>query len=1056
VEFRVLGPVEIWAAGRRYGPGSRKEACVLASLLLQLGQPVSADTIVDHVWGLDPPPKARNSVWTYIARLRRTFAVDGQARLISRSRLYVLETDPESVDLYRFRNLRVQARAASELGEKERAAQLLREADSLWHGQALAGLLGDWAAGNRVVLERERLEAVLERVELDLAAGNDSDVAAELAELILEHPFDERIVEQLMVALYRSGRPAEALDAYRHARGRLNGELGTEPRHSLRALHQQVLRNDPALARPRKARPRPSAGPNNLPRDTPSFTGREEELDLLIEAITAGETKTAVTVVAIDGMPGVGKSTLAVHLAHRLASRFPDGQIFLNLHAHDPFEEPVDPATALDWLLRIIRAARTTDVEADIGQPGTPKWLTAAWRQRVELLTAVWRQQVAGRRMLMVLDDVATIEQVRPLLPGTPGCVVLITSRRRLTGLAGARSISLEVMRPAEAAHLFARIAGPELSRDEAAIGEVARLCGNHPLAIQLAASRLRHRRAWSVMDLARRLSSTRNRLREIRGQELEVASSFDLSYRYLSRLEQSAFRQAGCYPGPDFSLQAAAAANNLPLADTDKVLDGLLSYHLLEEPTQGRFRCHDLVREYAHELAIRGEPESVRRATMQRLLDYYLQGADRADRILYPYRYRLDAEIESPPAETLELDDENDALEWMEAERQNILSAVQYAAVNGYQVHVTLLPHVMGQFLEMSGYWKEAVAAHESALTAWGNMKDRRGQAHAHADLCLPRMRAGYFENALEHGREALAIFRSLGDERGAGSALDRLGLVHWNAARYREALEHYEESLALHRATANRHGEAEVLGHNGVGYWHLGRYADSIAAFEQAMAVYREVNDKTGEAKILNNIGDVEQRLGLFDNALARYQQALPVARESGRRQGEGVVLNNIGNAYRSLGRYEDALASLRSALGIYQDIGDRRCEADTLNNIGKTYRRMNRNDESLIHHQRALVIARELTEEYETAHALRGIGDVYCQMGDHQAATKHYEQALTLNRQIGDPYGEARALDGLGNAALLSHDRRKADEFWRLALEIYERIGVPEAAVVRARLE
>lgn len=1045
MEFRILGPVEIWAAGQRYDPGSPKEACVLASLLLTPGRPVSAETIVDHVWGPDPPAKARNSVWSYVARLRRTIAVDGQIRLVSRSGLYVLEADPQSVDLHRFRQLRSSARAFSEGGESEQAARLLHEADALWRGEALAGIPGDWARRTRVSLENERLAAVMERVDSDLAAGNEADIAGELSELVHEHPFAERFAEQLMVALYRSGRQAEALDTYRQARRRLIGELGAEPGPNLRALHQQILRNDPALTRSQQPRPRHTSHLNNLPRDIPYFTGRREELDMLAEAVVVGEVKTAVTVVAIDGMAGVGKSTLAIHIAHRLAGRFHDGQVFLSLHAHDPYEEPVDPATALDRLLRMTKVASASAPADYRHQPGT-----------LELLAASWRQQVAQRRMLIVLDDAATIDQVRPLLPGAPGCLVLITSRRRLTGLAGARSISLDVMRPAEAAELFARIVGPERSRDEAAIGEVARLCGNMPLAIQLAASRLRHRRAWSVADLVGLLSSTRNRLREIRGQELEIASSFELSYRYLSRREQHAFRQVGCYPGRDFSLHAASAANGLPVADTDQILDGLLSYHLLEEPVHGRFRCHDLVREYARELAAREETESARRVTMHRLLDYYLHGADRADRILFPHRHRLDEEIDYVPEEMPALDDENDARTWMESERQNILSAIQYAASNGFPTHATLLPHMMAQFLEVGGYWGNAVAANVCALAVWRSTGNRRGQAHAHADLCHPRMRAGFFEDALEHGREALSIFRSLGDERGAADALDRLGLVHWNAARYRDALGNFEESLALQRTTGNRHGEAEVLGHSGVGYWHVGRYADAVAAFEQAMQVYREIKDKTGEGKMLNNIGDVEQRLGLFGKALDRYQQALPIARERGGRQAEAVLLNNIGNAYRGLGRYDDSLASLRSALGIYHDIGDRRGEADALNNVGATYRRMNRNDESLIHHQKALAVARELAEEYETAHAMRSIGDVYCQMGEHQLALDHYEQSVRLSRQIGDPYEEACSLDGMGHAVLVSQGAGKAEEIWRAALAIFEQIGVPEEEAVRSRLE
>ena len=405
-----------------------------------------------------------------------------------------------------------------------------------------------------------------------------------------------------MIALYRTGRQAEAMEAYRQARQRLRDELGAEPGPGLRALHQKILLADPGLAAtpaaPSAARARRGAGPNNLPRDIPYFTGRAKELSTLAEAIVAGQAGTAITVVAIDGMAGVGKSTLAVHLAHLLARQFPDGQIYLDLHAHDPYEEPIDPAAALDTLLHVAGTVGTAALAERHRQPS-----------RLDTRAARWRQQVAGRRMLIVLDDAGSRDQVGPLLPGTPGCLVLITSRRRLTGLAGAFSLSLPVMGAQDAAELFARVVGPERSHDADAIAEVVRLCGHVPLAIQLSASRLRHRPAWTAPDLAQLLGRTQHLLREIRGEELEVAASFELSYRYLPRPQQTIFRQIGCYPGPDFSLHAAAAASGLPIADTDRVLSGLLDYHMLEEPVHGRFRCHVLLREYATELSLLDEP---------------------------------------------------------------------------------------------------------------------------------------------------------------------------------------------------------------------------------------------------------------------------------------------------------------------------------------------------------------------------------------------------------------------------------------------------------------
>ncbi len=1044
MEFRILGPVEIWEAGLRHDLGSPKQACVLANLLLTPGRPVSAETLIDHVWGADPPAKVRGSLWSYIARLRRILAGHAEARLASRSGLYVLEAASESIDLHRFRSLRAQARALSVSGEREHAARLLREADLLWNGEALAGLPGDWARRTRTALEHERLAAAIDRVELDLALGKESELTGELSELISRHPFDERLVEIQMVALYRTGRQAEAMEAYRQARERLRDDLGAEPGPGLRGLHQKILLADPELAAPARGWAGRAAGPNNLPRDISYFTGRADELNTLAEAIVTGQAGTAITIVAIDGMAGVGKSTLAVHLAHLLAGQFPDGLIYVDLHAHDPYEEPIDPAAALDTLLPVAGTVGTDLLAEPRRKPST-----------LDMHAALWRKQVAGRRMLIVLDDAGSRDQVGPLLPGTPGCLVLITSRRRLTGLAGAISLSLNVMGAQDATELFARVVGPERSHDADAIAEVVRLCGHMPLAIQLAASRLRHRPAWTAANLAQLLGRTQHLLREIRGEELEVAASFELSYRYLPRSQQTAFRQVGCYPGPDFSLHAAAAASGLPVAETDRVLSGLLDYHMLEEPVHGRFRCHVLLREYAAELSLRDESLPIRRVTTHRLLDYYLHVAASADSVAFPHRRRLAVAATYVPAEPPRFAGRQDALAWIATERQNILGAVQYAAANGFSAHVTLLPHVIAAFLEVGGHWADAATAHDYALEAWRRLGDRRGEAQAHADLCLPRLRAGHVDDALEHGAQALVLFRLLGIDAGAADALDRIGQVHWQAARYPDALAHFEESLAIHRTTGNRHGEAEVLSHTGVVSWHLGRYADAQGAFEQALELCRGIGDVMGEGKMLNNIGDVEQSLGSYSAALAHYEQALPIARE-GNRQAEAVLLNNIGNAQRNLGRYDSALVNLRDALRIYREIGDCRCEADTLNNIGTTFQRMHRSDESLAHYQKALTIARTLSENYEAAHALRSMGDVYHHLGKDALALDHYEQALALSRRIGDPYEEACSLDGLGNATRRTQDEQAARPYWRAALYLFERIGVPEAAIVRSRLD
>jgi DNA-binding SARP family transcriptional activator len=1045
VEFRVLGPVEIWLDGRSLGLGSPKEACVLAALLLPAGHPVSAESLIDHVWGTDLPGKVRASLWSYIARLRKILAMSDEARLVKRSGSYVLETSRESIDLYRFRRLRAEAKAIAERGAHEQAARLLREADQLWRGEPLAGLQGDWARQTRGALEQERVAAILDRVAAEFALGKDADLATDLAELVSRYPLVETIVEQLMIALYRTGRQAEALDAYRQARQRLNSELATEPGPSLRELQQRILQGDPGLASPAPAWLAHPSGPNNLPRDNPDFTGREQELSTLTEAVVSERGPPAATVVIIDGMPGVGKTTLAVHMAHRLATRYPDGRIFLDLHTHDPREEAVDPATALGALLRTLAAhpgaSGLTDLE---GPPGS----LAEW-------AGLWREHTANRRILVVLDDAASRDQIQLLLPGSPGSLILITSRNRLALPAGATSISLDVLDPAAAIELFARIVGADRASDRSAAAAIVALCGNMPLAIQVAASRLRRHLAWTAANLAQRLAVTQNRLREFREEELEVTSSFELSYRYLSRQQQRAFRQIGCYPGTDFSLHAAAAASAAAVAAAERVLDGLLDCHLLAEPTQGRFRCHDLIREYARELAQHDDAEPDRHLLLHRLLDYYLHQADRADRTLYPHRRRLTVEVTHIPAETPHMTGQHDAQAWMETERLNLLTAIQYAAGNGFITHATLLPHVISQFLEAGGYWREAEVANGYALEVWQAAGDLPGEAQARADVCFSLARAGLIDEAFEHATASLKIFRVLGDQAGQADALDRAGLVLWQGARFREALAYFTDSLSLHRATANSYGEAEVLGHCGIANWHVGHYSQAISNFGGALALYRGLGDRRGEAKMLNNIGDVEQRNGAHSDALAHYQQALPIARDIGGRQSEAVLLNNIGNACRHMGRCQDALDCLRKALGIYRGMGDRRCVADTLNNMGTTYRHMQRFDESLIHHHKALEIANDIAEDYEAAHALRGLGDTYCQMLRPDMALEQYREALGLSRRIGDPYEEASSLGGMGNALSLTHDEAAARDCWRMALTLFERLGVPEADLIRTRL-
>jgi DNA-binding SARP family transcriptional activator len=1039
VDFRILGPVELHVNGQPYRFGSPKERCVLAVLLYELGQPVATDSLIDRVWGENLPESPRASLYSYLSRLRRNLkrvAGNDAALLRHRSGYYTLDVAPGAVDLYRFRTLRAQARAIGDSGDDGHAVELLHDAEKLWRGTPLAGLTGAWAERVRVGLEEERFAAALDRIKLELRLGRHADLVGEVSELVALHPFNQTLVEHLMIALYRCGRQADALEVYRQTRGRFSEELGTEPGPALRDVHQRILNEDPELTVEPPARTRAqSTPPNSLPRDNPGFTGRSAELNKLFGWIDSEPAQTTVTVVAISGMAGVGKSALAIHAAHLLSTRYPH-QLYLNLHTHDPIEHPVDAATGLGILLRTL------------GVP--PERIPATVEER----SALWRTQLASRRALIVLDDASDPEQIRPLLPGAAGCVVLITCRRRMIELPGMFWLSLGALRPDEAISLFTRVVGTERASDEAAITQVVRLCSYLPLAIHLAGSKFRSHPAWSISDLAARLTRSQHRVGEMRVDEREVAASLDLSYRYLTRRQQRLLRQLALHPGAEFSAYlAAAASGDDSLVATEQALDALLDHHLLEEPEPGRYTFHDLIRGYAWRRAHLDDQESERQRTIHRILDYYLCLVGRAASIVYPFHRRLDVKLTHVPTVLPPLSTRVDCRGWVEAEWTNIMSMVHYAArTNGWKQHIGLLPHMLAQFLDNWGFWSDAAVLHRLAARTWHETGDARGEARALTDLCIVLVRAGLYAEALGCAQNALDICRDQGDRAGEADALDRMGLLLWQSSRFHEALSCHEEALAIWKSINDRHGEADALGHVGMSLTHISQYKDALKCLTRALSIYREIGDLRGEASSLNNIADAQQHLGFYEEALERYRRALAMSRDIGDRQGEAILFNNIGNVYHGTGRHEESLDYYRKALSIYRDIGDSRCEADALNNIGAAFQGLGHYGEALIHHQKALVLANQLSEPYQQARSLCNMGNAHRGNGEYALAADDYQAALELSLQIGDPYQEGLAEEGLGSVLLHTGNKAAATERWQKALNLFERIGVPEAESVR----
>jgi len=912
--------------------------------------------------------------------------------------------------------------------------ELLREADGLWRGQALAGIGGDWVARMRDALEEERRAAILERVGCELELGRHTDLVGELRHLLVQYPLDETLVAHQMTALCRSGRPADALTLYRQTRSRLVEEQGTEPGTALSELHQRILDRDPGLAvRSSHWHPARATSPDTLPPETAEFVGRDQELRLL-----TGERGGTPGIAIIEGMPGVGKTALAIRAARLASAQYPDGTIYLNLRSHHPGSSSLDPAEALHRLLQML-SVPAAQIPETIGER-----------------TALWRAHLSRRRAVVVLDDAAGHDQIFPLLPVNSRCLVLITTRRRLPDSGGTRSLTLDVLPADEAITLFLRIIGESRAADADQIAAAVELCGRLPLAIQLAAGRIAQDGPLSLSGLIDELSQSPARLGEAGAAPPEVTAAFDLSYRALEPDHQRFFRRLGVSPVACFSLPAAAAMGGGTLAEAEKALAALLDYHLLAPAPGGQFRFHDLIRGYAVTRAAADDPEAEQRQAVSRLLDYYLHMAEQANRVLYPFRRRAPGPVTHLPAGSPPLGTQEDAAGWLESEWRNIVQAAQYAGRHEWKQKCADLVDLLADFMETRAYWDEAATVHALALQASRDIADPGRIAQASLALSAVRQQTGQHEAAISLAEEAAAICRLLADRRGEAEALDQIGLAHQRTARSREALAYFSEARILYHAAADPRGVADTVSHSGIACWHLGRYPEAKAHMRGALSLYRDAGDRRGEAKVLNNLGRVHLNNGYHRDALDAYQQSLQIFREIGGPQNEAILHQNIGSVHRYKGSYAEALAAYRRALTIYRAIGDLPDEAEVLNDIGAIYQSAACYDEALVHHQKARLIAEDIGNLSHQLIALRMIADIYRGSGRFGEAFDHYHATLRLAREIGDPYEEGKTLEGIAESTLSTQGSDAARIVFRQALDIFDRLGVPEAASARIRLE
>ncbi|MEU4830337.1 BTAD domain-containing putative transcriptional regulator [Streptosporangium sp. NPDC023615] len=794
LEFFLLGPVQASATGRLVNLGVRKQRFVLALLALEVNKQVTTERLVELTWPQDPPMTARGMIHTYISGLRAAVAGSGGrhagVRIDRGPAGYTLYCDPGRVDVHRFRALLAEARN----GDDARRVELLSRALALWRGPALSGAAPEEVRENVCRgLDESRLTAVEDLVEARLRLGRHESLLEELLALAAEHPRRPRLTGGLMQALHRAGRTAEALEIYERTRQRLGEELGLDPPAELRELHLAIMRNDSVPDRPPAPAGEAAPVPRQLPADLPTFTGRAAELARLLDMV-GDEARSSATVVigAIDGMAGVGKTALAVHAAHHLAARFPDGQLFVDLHGFTYGVAPTTPTDALDGLLRAL------------GVPG--ERIPHQLDDRASLL----RTTLAGRRMLILLDNAATENQVLPLLPGSPGCVVLITSRRRLTGLDDAHRIRLDVLPTGDAIAMFSQVAGADHPPER--ITEVVGLCGRLPLALRIATARLHARPAWTLAHLVDRLRDERRRLAELEVGQRSVTAAVDLSYQQLTSAQQRLFRLLGLRPGtgpgiraalPEgdpgsgLDVYAAAALIDSPLQHADRLLGDLLEANLVFEPAPGRYRFHDLLRVYAVARADAEESPGERRAALVRLLDHYVHTASEAMEVLHPLEAPPHPPGRSSPTPAPLFGAPAEAARWMEAELFNLLAAAEHAAAHDLPVHALHLS--MSLHRHLRNHARHTGALHELALRAARQAEDLPCRAEALVSLGHARLWAGRPGRAETCLGEALDLAREIGYGAGELNALTGLGHVHLWAGRRERAEDCFRQALTV-----------------------------------------------------------------------------------------------------------------------------------------------------------------------------------------------------------------------------------------------------------------
>lgn len=794
---------------------------------------------------------------------------------------------------------------------------------------------------------------------------------------------------------------------------------------------------EPPPPEPPDAPDRAPEAPRELPADVVGFTGRTDQLARLDRLLAhAGESSTAVVISAVSGTAGVGKTALAVHWAHRVADRFPDGQLYVNLRGYDP-DKPLQPAEALAAFLR----------ELGVDGNAIPHGLAER--------AARFRTLLSGKRMLVLLDNARSVEQVRDLLPGTGTCSVLVTSRDALPALVarhGAVRVNLDLLPAADAVALLRTLIGDRVDAEPEQAAALAERCARLPLALRIAAELAAARPTASLAGLVSELRDERRRLDLLAAGDDEytaVRAVFSWSYRNLDADAARAFQLLGLHPGREVDGYAMAALAGTDLPAARRLLGALARANLVEETGDGRFGMHDLLRAYAIERAAE-LPEPDRRESLDRLFDYHQQAATAAMALAFPHEQTGPIEA-GPHAPSLT---PATARAWLDTERPNLL-AVAEIAVDGRPSHTTYLATSIAQYLDFGAHYQDALTMHGLALQAARSDGDRAGEAYALNHMGAVFRRLGRYREAADHHQLALGIHRETGDRIGECRARHGLGILFWRSGRHLEACEQLEAALAIYREIGDRVGEGRALSSIGSAYRRLGRYPEAVDHHEQALAIHRAIGDRVGEGRALSNLGVVCVRLGRYQEAIEHHRLSLQISQDAADRTGQGISHTNLGTAYGRLGRYPEAIEQHRAGLAFHREVGYRVGQADGLHGLGVVFRRMGRHDEAIDQLRQALTLAHEIGEADIETGALNDLATTQRAAGRLDEACKHYESALTLAGQTGDRFEQARAHDGIGHLHANAGRTAEARQHWQRAVAIYTELGVPMAAEVRDQL-